>query len=186
MRALAGSLVFVAIVGLAGCKKDAESAASPPAAPASVAVAAPLAPVASVAPAAAAATVPEDPAVRIAWLTKGAQSLSCSTQWMAKQKMNPNDSGKAFAEAGVAAEIHEVAERIAAPNIKKLEGMRMPSNDAERTQLEFAAISMAKDVPLTDPNQLPAMAWMAYFLDRAAQGNCPPPPELLGLIGKQK
>ena len=45
---------------------------------------------------------------------------------------------------------------------------------------------MAKDVPVTDPNQLPAIAWMAYFLDKAAQGNCKPAPELLGLIGKQK
>ena len=62
----------------------------------------------------------------------------------------------------------------------------MPANDAERAQMEFAAISMAKDVPVTDPTQLPAIAWMAYFLDRAAQGNCPPPPELLGLIGKQQ
>ena len=181
-RVLAGGVVFFGLLGLAGCKPAAEPAASAPATPAAAASVA----VAPVAVAPAPAKDLEDPARRIELLTKGAQSISCSTQWMAKEKMNPQDSGKHFIGIGVAGEIHEVAERIAAPNIKKLEGMRMPANDAERVQLEFAAISMAKDVPVTDPNQLPAIAWMAYFLDRAANGNCPPPPELLALIGKQQ
>jgi len=184
-RILAGGVVLVGLIGLAGCKPAVETTASAPAASATVAAPAPVAPVATVT-APAAAAVPDDPAKRIEWLTKGAQSISCSQQWLAKSQVNPNDSGKHFIEVGIAPEIHEVAQRIAAPQVKKLEGMRMPANEAERAQMEFAAISMAKDVPVTDPAQLPAIAWMAYFLDRAAKGNCPPPPELLGLIGKQQ
>jgi len=178
------AMLFAGALALSACKPAAGPAApAAPAAPATVATAA-AAPAAAVAVTPAA--IPESAAERMQWLAKGAQSMQCSSKWMQDSKKNPADSGKYFIEAGVAAEMHEVAQKIAAQNIQKLEAMRMPANDAERAQLDFAAISMAKDVPVTDPAQLPAVAWMAYFLDRVAQGNCPPPPELLGLIGKQK
>jgi hypothetical protein len=175
------ALLVVALIVLAGCKPAAEPAAPATATPAPVASAAVAAP----APVAA-TTIPESSAERMQWLAKGGQSIQCSTKWLQGAKMNPGDSGKYFVEAGLAPEIHEVAQKIAAQNVTKLEAMRAPANEAERAQMEFAAISMAKDVPVTDPGQLPAMAWMAYFLDRIAKGNCPPPPELLGLIGKQQ
>jgi len=192
MKSLVRSLVAMlclAALGLAGCQRAAEAPVAAPAAPATVASApapviapAPTAP--AVAPAVAA--VPDSLAVRMEWLTKGARSMDCSTRWMRAAKFSAADSGLHFIDAGVAPEMHEVAQRIAAEHVKKLEGMRMPANDAEQAQLDFAAIGMAKDVPVTDARQLPAVAWMAYFLDRAAQGNCPPGPELMGLIGKQQ
>jgi hypothetical protein len=184
-RHFAGAAVLVALVGMAGCKPAAEPAAPVAATPATVAAPALVAAPVSVA-APAVANVPASPAERMQWLAKGAKSIQCSTGWMAKAKFSPADSGLHFLDAGIGPEMHDVAQKIAAANVAKLEGMRMPANEAERAQLDFAAISMAKDVPVTDPNQLPAIAWMAYFLDRVAQGNCPPPPELLGLIGKQK
>jgi hypothetical protein len=177
------SLLAFAVLALAACSKPAAEAPAPPATAAASAAPAPVIAPAAAAPAV--TTVPESPTERMALVGKGAQSIQCSSKWLTGQKKSPADSGKLFIEAGVAPEIHDVATKIAAPNIAKLEGMRKPANDAERAQMEFAAISMAKDVPVTDPNQLPAIAWMAYFLDKAAQGNCPPPPELLGLIGKQ-
>ena len=111
-------------------------------------------------------------------------SLECSGDWREAQRMNKLKYGQEFVDAGVADELRDVALRLAPEPVAMISGMRAPQDDGERAQLHYTALGMAKDtLPLQ--GRIEAIAWMAYFSDRGAQGSCPPDPELLRLIGKQ-
>jgi hypothetical protein len=112
------------------------------------------------------------------------RSVECSIDWMRGAAKSEAGVGERIVDAGLADELKAVATHIAKEQRAHLIASHAPENAGEASELDLTAIFLAKDAAATREAKVEAIAWTAYFMDRIAQGNCPPGAALLRRIGK--
>jgi hypothetical protein len=187
MRHLLLATALVAATTLVACKDDAPAAPSAATVPDAAPPAPAPAPAAAVQPATeepsapAVAAMSDEDFQRLA--TLAVTSLKCTGDWRRTNHVTDQATYDAMVASGLAVEMHDVAMAIAAEELAKRDAPGEAKTDAERVARDYAAIASAKDSGPND-RRVEAVAWLAYFSDRAAGGTCAPAPELLQRIGK--